>query len=88
MAALTEFADQLEFAPMLDRHIGPIKKRHRGLTAGEFLLSLGAAQLCGEDGWVPARVIRHARALTLRLPPGPQLLPEVLTRLRELPAAT
>ena len=37
---------------------------------------------------VPARVIRHARALTLRLPPGPQLLPEVLTRLRELPAAT
>ena len=37
---------------------------------------------------VPARVIRHARALTLRLPPGAQLLPEVLTRLRELPAAT
>ena len=54
MAGLTEFADQLEFAPMLDRHIGPIKKRHRGLTAGEFLLSLGAAQLCGEDGYRPA----------------------------------
>jgi hypothetical protein len=34
---------------------------------------------------VPARVIRHARGLTLRLPPGPQLLPEVPARLRELP---
>ena len=30
MAGLTEFADQLEFAPMLDRHIGPIKKRLGG----------------------------------------------------------
>jgi hypothetical protein len=34
---------------------------------------------------VPARVIRHARTLTLRLPPGPQLLPLVLDRLRALP---
>jgi hypothetical protein len=36
---------------------------------------------------VPARVIRHARGLTLRLPPGRQLLPEVLARLRALPAS-
>lgn len=34
---------------------------------------------------VPARVLSHARGLTLRLPPGPQLLPEVLARLRALP---
>lgn len=34
---------------------------------------------------VPARVIRHAGGLTLRLPPGPQLLPEVLARLRAIP---
>ena len=34
---------------------------------------------------VPARLIRHARTLTLRLPPGRQLLPEVLARLRKLP---
>lgn len=34
---------------------------------------------------VPARVIRHARGLTLRLPPGQQLLAEVLARLRALP---
>jgi hypothetical protein len=37
---------------------------------------------------VPARLIHHAAALTLRLPPDPQLLTEVLTRLRALPAAS
>jgi len=37
---------------------------------------------------VPARVIRHARRITLRLPPGRQLLPAVLARLRALPAPT
>ena len=36
---------------------------------------------------VPARVIRHARGLTLRLPPGHQILPEVLARLRALRAS-
>jgi hypothetical protein len=35
---------------------------------------------------VPGRLIRHARHLILRLPPGHDLLPEVLARLRELPA--
>jgi hypothetical protein len=35
---------------------------------------------------VPGRLIRHARHLTLRLPPGHSLLPEVLARLRDLPA--
>jgi DDE family transposase len=37
---------------------------------------------------VPGRLVRHARHLTLRLPPGHGccLLPEVLARLRDLPA--
>jgi hypothetical protein len=35
---------------------------------------------------VPGRLIRHARHLVLRLPPGHYLLPEVLARLRDLPA--
>jgi hypothetical protein len=35
---------------------------------------------------VPGRLTRHARHLTLRLPPGHSLLPEVLARLRDLPA--
>ena len=37
---------------------------------------------------VPARLIRHAGALTLRLPPGYHLLAEVLARLRTLPATS
>jgi hypothetical protein len=37
---------------------------------------------------VPARLVRHGRTLTLRPPPGHQLLPLVLTRIRALaPAA-
>lgn len=35
---------------------------------------------------IPARLIRHARALSLRLPPGHHLLEEVPTRIRALPA--
>ncbi|MGH3990839.1 MAG: IS1380 family transposase [Pseudonocardiaceae bacterium] len=37
---------------------------------------------------IPARLIRHAGALILRLPPGHQLLIEVLTRLRALPTTS
>lgn len=37
---------------------------------------------------VPARLIRHAGTLTLRLPPGYQLLDEVLTRIRALPVVS
>jgi hypothetical protein len=36
---------------------------------------------------VPARLVRHAGALNLRLPPGHHLLEEVLARLRALPAS-
>jgi hypothetical protein len=35
---------------------------------------------------LPGRVIHHARRTTLRLPPGHQILAEVLAKLRELPA--
>ncbi len=34
---------------------------------------------------VPARVIHHARGITLRLPPGDHVLPAVLARIRKLP---
>jgi hypothetical protein len=37
---------------------------------------------------VPARLIRHAGQITLRLPPGRQLLAQVLSRLRRLPIWT
>ena len=34
---------------------------------------------------VPARLVRHAGTLTLRLPPGHELLETVLSRIRALP---
>jgi len=37
---------------------------------------------------VPARLVRHSGALTLRLPPGHDLLNEVLARIRALPVAS
>jgi len=37
---------------------------------------------------IPGRLIRHARGLTLRLPPGQYLLAEILARLRALPTPT
>jgi hypothetical protein len=35
---------------------------------------------------IPGRLVRHGRQFTLRLPPGCDLLAEILARLRELPA--
>ena len=37
---------------------------------------------------VPARLVRHAGTLTLRLPPDYELLDEVLARIRALPATS
>ena len=46
-----------------------------------------AARLRHELLCVPARLVRHGRTLTLRLPPGEHLLPVVLTRIRALDTA-
>jgi Transposase DDE domain group 1 len=64
------------------------------ITAGENILAghgvRGGKAMIATLRWrliaVPGRLIRHARRLVLRLPPGHSLLPEVLARLRELPA--
>ena len=63
------------------------------VTAGEDILAghgvRGGKAMIATLRWrliaVPGRLIRHARHLVLRLPPGHSLLPEVLSRLRELP---
>jgi hypothetical protein len=65
------------------------------ITAGEDILAghgvRGGKAMIATLRWrliaVPGRLIRHARHLILRLPPGHSLLPDVLARLRELPAA-
>ena len=64
------------------------------ITAGEDIVAghgvRGGKAMIATLRWrliaVPGRLIRHARHLTLRLPPGHGLLPEVLARLRDLPA--
>ena len=64
------------------------------ITAGEDILAghgvRGGKAMIATLRWrliaVPGRLIRHARHLVLRLPPGHYLLPEVLARLRQLPA--
>ena len=64
------------------------------ITAGQDILAghgvRGGKAMIATLRWrliaVPGRLTRHARHLTLRLPPGHGLLHEVLARLRDLPA--
>lgn len=58
-----------------------------GLDTGDGRGRAHLTRLRRELICIPARVIRHARRTTLRLPPGPTMLAEVLARLRALPAA-
>jgi hypothetical protein len=55
-----------------------------GVRGGQAMIATLRRRLVA----VPARLIRHARGLTLRLPPGHGLLAEVLARLRTLPHAS
>lgn len=52
-----------------------------GVRGGQAMIATLRRRLLA----VPARIVRHARGLTLRLPPGEHLLAEVLARLRALP---
>lgn len=49
LAAVTELVDRLRVIERLDAAVGPIKTRERGLSAGQVLVGMAAAQLCGED---------------------------------------
>lgn len=49
VAVLSEMLDRLGVVADLDTAIGPIKSRDRGATAGQLLVSLAQAQLCGHD---------------------------------------
>lgn len=52
-----------------------------GVRGGQAMIATLRRRLIA----VPARLIRHARGLTLRLPPGHDLLAEVLAHVRALP---
>jgi hypothetical protein len=49
MVAVTELVERLDVIGLLDAAIGPIKARGRGLTGGQLLVGVAAAQLAGED---------------------------------------
>lgn len=49
LAAVSELTDRLGVIDRLDAAVGPIKARQRGFTAGQVLVGMAAAQLCGED---------------------------------------
>jgi hypothetical protein len=66
LAAVTELVDRLG---VIERYtaIGPVKARERGFTAGQVLVGMSAAQLCGEDflvGLDRHRADRAGQALT------------------------
>jgi len=72
------------WAALIAGNLSVLLQALTGLDQGPHGRAHGA-RLRHEVLRVPARVLAHARGLTLRLPPGPQLLPEILSRLRALP---
>lgn len=49
LVVVAELSDRLGVVAALDEAVGPIKRRARGLTGGEFLLGVATAQMAGED---------------------------------------
>jgi hypothetical protein len=52
LVAVSELAERLGVIDRLDAAVGPIKARDRGFSAGQVLVGMAAAQLCGEDSLV------------------------------------
>jgi len=49
LAAVDELIGRLGIVEVLNRGIGPIKQRDRGLTGGQLLVGMATAQLAGQD---------------------------------------
>jgi hypothetical protein len=49
VVALAELVDRVAVVGLLDEHIGPIKVRDRGLSAGQLLVGMAQSQLLGGD---------------------------------------
>ena len=78
-ASLAGWLHQLTATPNADGAL-----RGHGVRGGQAMIATLRRRLIR----VPARLIRHAGALTLRLPPGYDLLDEVLARIRALPTTS
>jgi DDE family transposase len=75
-ASLTGWLHQLTATPTADGSL-----HGHGVRNGQAMIATLRHRLIR----VPARLVHHAGQFTLRLPPGYQLLAEVLTRIRALP---
>ena len=78
LAAVTELCERLGVIDRLDAAVGPIKTRDRGFSAGQVLVGMAAAQLCGEDflvGLDRHRADSAGQALTPVPGLGPRPLP-------------
>src|SRR5436190_12384114 len=51
VVAVAELVGRLGVVEALDDAVGMIKQRDRGLSAGQFLVSLAQAQMLGADFW-------------------------------------
>jgi hypothetical protein len=49
LIAITELVDRVGVTTALDAGIGPVKRRDRGMTGGELLVSLASCQMAGGD---------------------------------------
>jgi len=77
-----------DLAPLLAAWLLPEIPSHGSACPTELEAGLGQAMIATLRHRlirVPARLVRHAGTLTLRLPPGHHLLAEILARIRALP---
>jgi hypothetical protein len=55
VVAVAELVGRLGVSAVLDDAVGVIKQRDRGLAAGQFLVAVAQAQMCGAEfgrGWI------------------------------------
>ena len=72
MVAVGEFVDKLGVVAALDTAIGAVKRRDRGMSAGQLLVGVASAQLAGAGFWAHLDEQRTdqvvAEALTVPIP--------------------
>jgi hypothetical protein len=84
VVAVAELACRLGVIGALDDAVGSVKQRDRGLSAGEFLVALAQAQMCGAQFWTGLdhrRVDSAGEALSAVPTPAATTAVELATRL-------
>src|SRR6266498_4567569 len=72
---VAELADRLDLVGTLDRHIGPVKQRRRGVGGGVLVMALAESMLVGGDFLCDLDTLRAdvagAALRTIACPPAP-----------------